>query len=182
MAHSGSGRPSWLDLKAVASKLGSRASEQRVERVRVEEGQVAGEHQPGGIGMLGERGADAGDGAFDFAAIDDARRSARAPDRPAGRRARKRRRARRVPRAASSRRRAASRRGGIRWRPCRAACACCGRRRAPGRRAAVATFMVLRPFRARLALRSRACRRSCGAGAPDRSRCRATAPCTCRRW
>ena len=45
---------------------------------RVEERQVAGQHQPGGVRVLGERGADAGDGALDVAAIDDVRDTARA--------------------------------------------------------------------------------------------------------
>ena len=166
MAHSGSGKPSWLERNAVASRAGVARGDQCVERARVEEGQVAGQHQPGGLGMFGERGADAGDRAFDVRrdrrSADDARaRGSRAWSGAHGdERARDARR-----RAASSPRRAAFRRGGIRWPPCRAACACCGRRRAPGHTAAAASrrsCAALRArLRARLAREDRACRRSC---------------------
>ncbi len=113
-------------------------------------------------GRTGERGADAGDGAFDVAAIDDVRRSARVRDRPVDRRAPKRRRAPRGPPAASSRRRAAFRRREIRSRPCHAACASCGRPRAPVHGYVGRSFLL--PWRC---AESRACRRSCGAAAPD---------------
>ncbi len=44
-----------------------------LERLPIEERQVAGEHEPGGIGMARLRGHDAGDGPGNLAEIDDLR-------------------------------------------------------------------------------------------------------------
>jgi hypothetical protein len=52
---------------------GITARDQQVERRGIEERQVTGQHQPGGVGVFGQRRADAGDRSFDVATIHDAR-------------------------------------------------------------------------------------------------------------
>ena len=48
-------------------------ADERVQRLRVEEGQITGQHQPGRAGMLAQCRADAGNRALDAATIDDLR-------------------------------------------------------------------------------------------------------------
>ena len=134
-AQSGSGSPSLVLRYAVDRLPRPPRRDQARERIIVDEGQVAREHQPRGLRMCRLRGERGRRSVRSAHARPRSAGRRRGPGRHAGRRGPRRRRARNAVRGAGTPSRAAGGRA-ARGPPCRVASACSIRRRAPDRRAA----------------------------------------------